>query len=287
MNFKTAISLLFIITISCNKVDVDAIHNLNGDFIYIIGHGGVGFQTLNTQLPENSMLSITKAISVYGADGVEVDVQLTKDLNPVLFHDDVLEASTGCLGYIYENNLSEIIQCKYNRDVYANLFIDEHIATLEAVLQKLSEQKIKPQLHLDLRSWLYDKSVHSAAEYFSIYSNKIVSLLEQYNYVGYTYIAAGDIDLLKTLSSLNSQLNLMIETSNIYWAVEIIKNNGWYGVVTFSESITKQEVDYAHLNHVRVALFGVKTQPEITRAINKHPDFIITDNIVQTQQILY
>lgn len=287
MNFKVIISIALLTTMSCEKVDIDDIHNLNGGFIYVIGHGGIGFQSVDSQLPENSMASITKAISVYGVDGVEVDVQLTKDLSPVLFHDDVLETSTSCLGYVYESNLNEIIQCKYNRDIYANLFIDEHITSLELVLQNLSTQNIKPQLHLNLRSWLFNSSIYNSEEYFSIYSDKIVSLLEQYNYIDYTYIEAVDVNLLKTFGGLNSQLKLLLETSNISWGIENVLENHWYGIVSSSESITKNDVDYAHSQLIRVVIFGAKTQPEIVKAINKHPDFIITDNIVQTQQILY
>ena len=176
MNSRIIMFLLLMIISSCKKVNINDIHNLNGDFIYVIGHGGVGFQTLSTQLPENSMISIMKAIEVYGADGVEVDVQLSKDLQLVLYHDDRLETSTDGIGFVYEYNLIELTEIKYNRDIYANLFIDEHVVSLETVLQKFSKQKIKPQLHLDLRSWLYDNSLYNPADFFSVYASKIVNI---------------------------------------------------------------------------------------------------------------
>jgi glycerophosphoryl diester phosphodiesterase len=272
---------------SCKKVNVNDIQNLNGDFIYVIGHGGVGFQTLSTQLPENSMISIVKAIEVYGADGVEVDVQLSKDLQLVLYHDDQLETSTDGNGFVYEYNLMELNKFKYNRDIYANLFIDEHLVSLEEVLQKISAQKVKPQLHLDLRSWLYDNKVYTADEYFSIYSSKIVDLLKQYNYTENTYIASGDNNLLIHLYQLDPSLKLMIETGDIENAVKTVKDHNWYGIISYNESVTKTEVNYVHSKGIRMALFAIKTQQDQVEAVNKYPDFILTDNIPQLQQILY
>lgn len=288
MSFKIVFtSLLLILIVSCKKVDINNINNLNGNFIYVVGHGGIGFQSVYNQLPENSILSINKAIDVYGADGVEADVQLSKDLNLVLFHDDRLETSTDGYGYVYEYNLAELYEFKYNRDIYANLFIDEPIVSLEAILQKFSKQKIKPQLHLDLRSWLYDNSLYNPAEFFSVYARKIVDIVNKYQYQDYTYITSGDINLLKELSQQDASLKLMIETSQIIWAIEQVKEYNWYGIVAYNHNVSNSDVKYAHSQGVRVALFGVKTQSNQVNAVNKHPDFIITDNIPQLQQIVY
>ena len=287
MNSRIIMLLLLMIISSCKKVNINDIHNLNGDFIYVIEHGGVGFQTLSTQLPENSMISIMKAIEIYGADGVEVDVQLSKDLQLVLYHDDRLETSTDGIGFVYEYNLIELTEIKYNRDIYANLFIDEHVVSLETVLQKFSKQKIKPQLHLDLRSWLYNNSVYTPKEYFSVYSAKIVEILKQYNYTENTYIASGDIFLLKQLNQLDPKLKLMLEKSDVAEAVKIVKDFNWYGIISYNERVTKNDVNYAHSKGIRMALFAIKTQPDQVNAVNKNPDFILTDNIPQLQQILY
>lgn len=286
MSFKPYIFLLIILIMSCKKVDVDRIYNLNGDFIYVIGHGGVGFQSVYSQLPENSLSSITKAIEVYNADGVEVDVQLSKDLQLVLYHDDRLETSTNRIGFVYEYNLIELTEIKYNRDIYANLFIDEHIVSLEVILQKLSKHKVKPQLHLDLRSWLYDNSLYTPTEFFSVYSATIVELVKKYNYLENTYIASGDVELLKQLSHLEPNLKLMLETRDITTTVKIVKDNNWYGIISNDEGVTKNEVDFAHSKGIRVALFGIRTQPNQVRAVNKNPDYILTDNIPQLQKIL-
>lgn len=288
MSFKIVFtSLLLILLVSCKKANINNINNLNGNLIYVVGHGGIGFQSVYNQLPENSMLSINKAVDVYGADGVEVDVQLSKDLKLVLYHDDRLETSTDGYGFVYEYDVSELRQFKYSRDMYVNLFIDEHIGTLEEVLQKFYKLQNKPQLHLDLRSWLYDASLYNSVDFFDVYTSKIINILSEYQYEQYTYITSGDINLLKEFSDKSTHLKLMIETSQVNWAVEKIKEYNWYGFVAYNHKVSKQDIDYAHSKGVRVALFGVKSQSSQVDAVNKHPDFIITDNIPQLQQILY
>lgn len=57
--------------------------------------------------PENTFLSFYMGISM-GANGIETDVQLTKDNIPVLFHDDTLERVTGEKGSVSDYTLLEL-----------------------------------------------------------------------------------------------------------------------------------------------------------------------------------
>ena len=49
--------------------------------------------------PENTMLAFQKAIEV-GADGIELDVQLTKDGEVVIIHDETIDRTTDGKGYV-------------------------------------------------------------------------------------------------------------------------------------------------------------------------------------------
>ena len=48
---------------------------------------------------ENTMLAFKKAIE-YGADGIETDVQLSKDGVPVIMHDETLDRTTDGIGFL-------------------------------------------------------------------------------------------------------------------------------------------------------------------------------------------
>ncbi|MDT8413514.1 MAG: glycerophosphodiester phosphodiesterase family protein [Vicingaceae bacterium] len=268
MNFKLITLLLLLsFSFSCNKEENLVINNLNNGVIFGIGHGGIGLQSIYNQLPENSMASIKKAIEVYNTDGVEVDVQMTKDYKLVLYHDNKLETSTNGYGFIYEHNLTELSDIKFDKDVYVNVFLNEKILSFSTLLAYLSNRKYPPQLHLDLRQWLYDKSIHTSNEFFFIYATEIVNLIYRYNYQQHTFINSSDLDLLKIFKGLDASLNLTIESNDIYYASDLAKENNLYGIVANDKLITKSDIDYAHSKNVKVMLFNMRSQ----FSINSHP----------------
>lgn len=59
--------------------------------------------------PENTMLSFRKGLEM-GANGIETDVQKTKDGVVVLFHDDTLDRVTGKSGSIADYTYAELLE---------------------------------------------------------------------------------------------------------------------------------------------------------------------------------
>ncbi len=49
--------------------------------------------------PENTMLAFEKAVEA-GADGIELDVQLTKDGEIVIIHDETIDRTTDGKGFV-------------------------------------------------------------------------------------------------------------------------------------------------------------------------------------------
>ena len=56
---------------------------------------------------ENTMLAFKKAIE-YNADGIETDVQLTKDGVPILIHDETIDRTTNGHGFVIDYTLDEL-----------------------------------------------------------------------------------------------------------------------------------------------------------------------------------
>ena len=107
MKMKVAVTIgfaLFLCVAAGCKKAVGPIDNLFGGQIRVIGHAGIGFESVLTPFPSNSLGSIRRVIEGYNADGVEVDVQITKDSVPVLAHDQQLEVMTDC--YAGDNTMS-------------------------------------------------------------------------------------------------------------------------------------------------------------------------------------
>lgn len=68
--------------------------------------------------PENTMLAFQKAWET-GSDGIELDVQLTKDGELVVIHDETLDRTTDHTGRVCDYTLEELKRC--NAAARANL----------------------------------------------------------------------------------------------------------------------------------------------------------------------
>jgi glycerophosphoryl diester phosphodiesterase len=99
----------------------------------IVGHRG-----FPEVYPENSLISIQAAIDI-GAKAIEIDIQLSSDKVPVVFHDDTLDRITNKKGSIF-NYTSEQLQSisidKQSR--FSKQFKDTKISLLKDVVKLIS-----------------------------------------------------------------------------------------------------------------------------------------------------
>lgn len=70
--------------------------------VLIGGHRGCACSA-----PENSLDAMQEGLR-RGADYLEIDVQLTRDGIPVIYHDTRLEARTALTGYVHEHSLAQL-----------------------------------------------------------------------------------------------------------------------------------------------------------------------------------
>ena len=99
----------------------------------ILAHRGL----TSTHL-ENTLLALNSALAE-GADGVEFDVQLSKDNIPFVFHDRHLFRLTGINNYIDQLSSIEISQLYQNSQPYQASY---RIASLAEVLSQMPADKL-------------------------------------------------------------------------------------------------------------------------------------------------
>ncbi|MBX3026148.1 hypothetical protein KF840_14665 [bacterium] len=75
-----------------------------------LAHRGSGPTRPRSPLPENSLAAFRRAMTL-GADGVELDVELTRDRRLLVMHDDTLDRTTTCRGCVSAYTLAEAQQC--------------------------------------------------------------------------------------------------------------------------------------------------------------------------------
>lgn len=69
-----------------------------------------GLHDNESQAPENSMAAFRKAVEA--GYGIELDVQITKDMVPVVFHDETLKRVCGAEGKVFDYTYEELRQFK-------------------------------------------------------------------------------------------------------------------------------------------------------------------------------
>lgn len=100
----------------------------------IIAHRGY-----SGKYPENTMLAFQKAITEGNSDGIELDVQLSKDGEVVVFHDKTLERLTGNPAEVSDLTAEELAE----QDVgihFSKEFAGEGIPSLREVLEYAKTQ---------------------------------------------------------------------------------------------------------------------------------------------------
>ena len=93
-----------------------------------------------SKYPENTMLAFEKALAE-GIDGIENDIQLTKDGHMVLMHDETIDRTTDGKGYVKDYTLEELR--KFNAGVpFGDQFGFQPIPTLREYLELVKNEPI-------------------------------------------------------------------------------------------------------------------------------------------------
>ncbi|RIJ43101.1 glycerophosphodiester phosphodiesterase [Pontibacter oryzae] len=251
--------------------------------VLVLGHAGSGFLSpMNpfNPLPANSMASIVKAMEAHGADGLEVDVQLSKDGVLVLYHDTALESMTSGSGLIEDRAASEVVGLKYDGGFFYNLFQDEEIITLEALLQRLATYPELPYLHIDLRNQNPERHLY--------YAQTLMAMLRKYNYpLQKLVFISPNPDFLLAFREVEPAALLMLDASGDFELTlqEALKYN-LGGVCVDGKDATAELVAKSKEQGLQVALFGGKSRSRIARMINMKPDAIQTNNVAAARNML-
>lgn len=95
--------------------------------------------------PENTLLAFERAAEINGLEGIELDIQLTKDGHMVVIHDERVDRTTDGIGEVRQYTLAELKKLRID----AGNGKYEQIPTMEEVLDLLGD-KLKSGLRLNI-----------------------------------------------------------------------------------------------------------------------------------------
>lgn len=272
LRFKNIVLIIFLLspahTFSINFSDFLCLNHkkdsLKNCKTLVFGHGGMG---ISSTYPMNSYESISKCLSL-GADGTEIDVQITKDSVLVAFHDKFLEESTSFTGTINSYNWSDIENAKYTKTPFLNY----SLASLDHIFGNVPNIQ---DFIFTFDCKLYN-SDNDSQEYQNIFVRAINKLIDKYNLDNNIFIESSDENFLKLLKKSGCSYKLFIYAP-FDEGLEIAKNNNLDGITISIKNITKQQIEEAHQNNLLIATWNTHSRKRNQNAILSNSDFIQTD----------
>lgn len=161
--------------------------------------------------PENTLLSFEKAKNIAGLTGIELDVQLTKDGQLVVIHDERVDRTTEGTGVVRDFTLEQIRKLH----IYADDNPVQKIPTLIEVLELLQEKMTKGLLlNIELKNSVY---VYPGME------EEVVNLVHRYGLQKQVIYSSFYANSLQKLRNMEPEAELGIldtKVSDCLWKVK-------------------------------------------------------------------
>lgn len=243
--------------------------------VLVIGHGGLGFLSpLNpfNPYPANSMTSLRKALAA-GVDGLEVDIHLSQDGIPILFHDPRLESITPARGLIEEKPAAGVIGLPYRGGFPYDLFQQEKVAAFEDLLRQFRTYRQKPYLHLDLR-----QEGRARPDY---YARTLLALLDRYHYPAERLtLISPEVKLLQAFQRLEPRLTCLLDSQGDFEAVlAAVLKHRLPGLVVNAAHMDAHRMRRVRQHRLQIVLFGPKSPLSIYKALLLEPDALQVNNV--------
>lgn len=153
--------------------------------------------------PENTLLAFERAMNIRGLTGIELDIQLTKDGELVVIHDERVDRTTEGIGYVRDYTLNEIKKLH----IYARDSQSQHIPKLEEVFELL-EPGLRSglKLNIELKNSIYP---------YPGMEKKITESVHRRGLEGAVVYSSFYAESLKILKELDSQAEIGILDSKV------------------------------------------------------------------------
>jgi glycerophosphoryl diester phosphodiesterase len=215
--------------------------------------------------PENTLPAFDYANQM-GTDGIETDVQLTKDNVPVLIHDENLRRTTDGTGFVQDYTYEEL----QNLDAgswFAEKFEGTRIPSLAEFLEWVKNKPLK--LNMELKNNIIDyKGLESI----------VYDMLVAYNMLGRTVISSFNPESIQRLKEIDEAIPTAFLTSKkIRDLTSYAKDLGASSLHIKYRLLTKKLVNQCHENDLSIRVYTVNRPAHITRSFKLKSDAVFTD----------
>ncbi|MFP7472018.1 glycerophosphodiester phosphodiesterase [Niallia taxi] len=226
----------------------------------------------SARFPENTMIAFTEAEKA-SANGIELDVQMTKDGELVIIHDETVDRTTNGTGFVAEHTFSELRKLQAS---YKFAGVNEKIPSLKELFEWMQGNSLLCNIEFKNNNVPYngmeEKTINLISE-FGLGDRIIFSSFNHYSMV-LSHRIAPEIETAALLSD-------RIYQPWIYATAIKAK-----GIHPNYKRITIPMVEQAERFGISVRPYTVNDAMKMTEFIQAGASAIITDEPVQAMQIL-
>lgn len=233
--------------------------------IEITAHRGA-----SSSYPENTMSAFKGAVE-FGADWIELDVQLTKDDKIVVSHDTNLIRVAGVNKNIIDMTYDEIKEIDVG-SFFSEKFKGEKIPLLSDVIEFAIENNIRLNIEL--------KPTGKEIEF----EKKVIDLINQYSFKDRCVIASQIYTVLENSKKYDNTIKTVYVINDTIKNINDVKYSD--DISMESNHINIEQVKKIHASNKKIYAWTVNTKEKISQMVLLNVDNIITDDVKLAEKIV-
>ncbi len=191
--------------------------------------------------PENTMSAFKKAFEI-GANGIELDLQKTKDNKIVIFHDNRIDKKSNGIGKVSDYTYSELLKFDFG-SWFSTEYKNEKIVLFEDFMKEVSDKNL--MLAIELKEENIEKQV--------------LEIIKKYYDSNNVYITSFMYNALLKIRKLDNSIKIGwlieedIDKNNIKKLIEITGNQ----ICPPANLVSKEGIKLARDNNISVRLWKI------------------------------
>lgn len=215
--------------------------------------------------PENTMIAFEKALGV-GATGIELDVQLSRDGEVMVCHDEKVDRTTNGQGLLMHYSYQELRQLDAGSWLGAE-FAGARMPTLGEVLELLQDRPVI--LNIELKTGI--------VEYPNL-EEKVLRLIDRYRFHERTIYSSFNHYSMKRIKEFDASARIaLLYIAGLYEPWQYAKQLDAYAIHPLFYSIRPELVTLSHGAGIKVNPYTVDQVSDLKRMIQCGVDGIITN----------
>ena len=258
--------------------------------LVVLGHAGSGFYTPISPFnfrPPSSWRGIRRTL-LRGADGVEIDLQMSRDSVVMLYHDQKMQDGSTGTGCISQRTAAEITQARSRGGFPYDLIQKERPITFDTLLARLNRRPSFPFIHLDLheddqclpaghqhaRTPLLVRQIARSLARYHVPPGKVLFITQE-----------GPTIRLARAAMPGVRIGLEIASDEFAFGLKVAKTEKVHTVVLDADRVTLEQGVQAHAAGFTVVVFGGRSPKDLRRVLETQPDEIEADNVKRLLQM--